>query len=393
MNSSEIYKAIYEASIKFMVPLDVQETYMAISKEAIDLVDGSYASIFLFQNGKLKKVYTSFDKLKGIIPRKEGSTYEAFQTGVAQLRHKKELLDANSKFKELPVESNISLPLVYGHITIGVLSVLSKKHKKFNRDDLYKLMLFAPLATMVIRKNQFIEEAENAVASRDLFISMAEHELKNPLTLLSLNTQLLLKSNKLRDLPEYDRIVSLQETSQRLIGLVEELLASGGSKEGKLIFNFGKHNIVKILKQTTEELSFQHPYRKLLFVNSSNKKFVYANVDEDKIKQVVINLINNALKFSKEDKPVSINLHLEKGHVLVDVADQGIGISDLDVPKVFKQYYKGNTKEKGLGIGLYLVKEVITEHGGKVTIRSKLGKGTTVSFSLPMIKEKNARKG
>lgn len=391
MIQQDIYKDIYEAAVKFMVPQDIEETYMSIAKEAMNLVDGAYASIFLFQDGNLKKVYASDEKLKSITPRKEGSTYETFHSGLAQLRHKSELLDANNKFKEFPVESNISLPLIYGHITIGVLSVLSKKSNQFTRDDLSRLILFAPLATMAIRKNQYIEEAERAISSRDLFISLAEHELKNPLTLLALNVELLMKSKSLIKPKEFKRIQTIETTTNRLINLVDELLISGGKKEGKLKYSFNSCDLVQLAKQTVDELSLQHKYREIKFKNSSLQKMIQVSVDKDKIKQVIINLVNNALKFSRQSMPVTISLEIKGDLAFVKVSDKGIGISVNDLPKVFKRYYSGNSNERGLGIGLYLVKKIITKHKGEVNIESTLGEGTTVSFTLPIIDERKTR--
>src|SRR5579859_1887249 len=156
------WKRIYESALKFLVPLSTEENYVVIAREALKLVGADSASIFTYKENRLKRVYTTDKELNKIKPRKSGVTSEVFNTKASFIRNKIDLIEANEGFKDLPFESNIILPLNYGHIAFGVLSVLSKKKNAFTEDDLDILSYFAPLATMTVRRALLLEEAEQA---------------------------------------------------------------------------------------------------------------------------------------------------------------------------------------------------------------------------------------
>src|SRR5258708_2749843 len=135
----------------------------------MNLVGGDNASIYLFRSNKLQRVYATYPELYNIKPKKSGLTYEVFRTRVSFIRNKKDLVGSNPMFSKLPFHSNIILPLNYGHISLGVLSVYSKKRNVYTQEHLDLLNAFAPLATLAIRKAQFLEETEKVLERRNLF--------------------------------------------------------------------------------------------------------------------------------------------------------------------------------------------------------------------------------
>jgi signal transduction histidine kinase len=380
----DIWKEIYDSSLKFLVPLDTEETYMVVVNEAIKLVGGKHASIFLWEKNKLKRAYTTYDELNKIELREDGITNQVFRTRVPNLRHKDDLVAANKVFLQLSFYSDISVPLIYGHITLGVLSVLSAEGKKFDENDLHILKLFAPVATLAIRKTQYIQEAEEAIEARNLFLSIAEHEIRNPLAAISLYAESLKNKDSIKKLPEYKSIKKLEIAAKRLTNLVTELLQSHNPELLSLKYNFARENIVSFCRSVVYDLSIQYPSHKLLFRNKEEE--VYVSMDKEKMREVINNLIDNAVKFSSENTEIIIRTKLlkERNEVLVSVEDKGVGISKENLPKVFKQFYRGTSSGHGVGIGLYLVKEIITRHKGKIKIKSTLGKGTIVTINLPI---------
>lgn len=387
MSTVNTYQRIYDAAKKFLVPLDNKQAYMTVVKEALRLVNGMDGSIFIFENGKPKRAYTTNKKLNKVIPRSDGITYEVYTTQLPRLRHREGLVDANSDFRTLPYQSDICVPLNYGHITIGVLSILSHHTKKFSDEDLGILTLFAPLATLALYNAQLHHEAQRSINTRDLFISMAAHELKNPLTLIKLNAQLLDRNKEIRKMSEYKRIKSILKGVERLDSLTTELLQVDRTRTGKLMYEMNKINIVEVVKQAVDDSKQRFNKCKFTFNNMSGKKIIKVNGDEDKLLQVFINLINNAVKFSPQKSEVQVVISLNDKEVQIDVIDKGVGISADVLPQLFTKFFRGSSKKEGMGLGLYLVKQIINKHQGDVTIESQVNKGTKVSVVLPLYKE------
>lgn len=390
MQSQDIWQKIYNSALKFLVPLAPKENYIAVAREAMKLVDGDSASIFVFKENRLKRIYATDKKLRNIKPRKAGVVSEVFNTRTSFIRTKKDLVAANQKFADLYFESNIILPLNYGHVAFGVLSVLSKRKKAFTEKHLNILSYFAPLATMAIRKAQLLEEAEQAVDARNLFISLAEHEIKNPLTSILLNIELLKKNKNIHKLKEFKYIDRLDEITKRLVDIVDEFLKGDERKFTDLHYHFIDQDILALCHSALRELALQNTTHKFILHNLTSKKQIIVHCDENKIVQVLTNLVNNAVKFSAPktiiETGVKIILRTGYNFVSISVADQGIGIPKEDLPKVFKRYYLGRTRERGMGLGLYLAKEIVIKHKGKINIKSKVGKGTTVTFTLPIVR-------
>lgn len=378
-----LFERIYSSALKFLVPLDVQETYMIVSKEAINLVGGGYASIFLYEGDKLRRIYTTHPELATIEPRKRGLTYEVYNTGVARLRHNDDLVKANSKFKELPFDSNISLPLTYGHITLGVLSILSQKGKKFTKDDLDILTLYAPLATLVVRKAYLSEELNRALEVRDLFMSLAAHELKTPLTIISAYNDSLLKT--ISDTKQKKYALKIKNASERMKNLINEFLQVDLNNQGKLHYKFRMIEVGSLIKKAVDNFIKINTNYKFIFKPPTKRVFV--KIDPEKIIEVIYNFLNNAVKFSPEGSEIIINLEFVKGELLLSVTDKGEGIAKENLKNIFGKFEKGNSKKSGMGLGLYLSKEIIEDHKGTIDIDSEVGKGTTISFILPIIKK------
>jgi signal transduction histidine kinase len=376
----DIWKEIYDSSLKFLVPLDTEETYMVVAKEAIKLAGGGYASIFLLDNDELKKVYTTHEEHVNIEPRKDGVTYEAFHTGVAKLRHNQELVKANRNFEVLPYGSNMSVPLVYGHLTLGVLSLLSPKGRRYTEENLDVLSLFAPLATLAVRKAYLNEELHNALEVRDLFTSLAAHELKTPLTVILAYNDSLLKSLKGEKQRKY--ALKIKRNAQRMKNLINEFLQVDLKNKGELHYNFKMIEIVTLVKKVVDNFIAINTSRKFTFDVPTKRIFV--KIDIEKIIEVIYNFLNNAVKFSPEGSEIDIKLSFDRGEFVLSVTDHGDGIQQKDLNHIFEKFNKGSSKKTGMGLGLYLSKQIIEDHKGDISIKSEIGKGTTISFSLPV---------
>jgi signal transduction histidine kinase len=236
--------------------------------------------------------------------------------------------------------------------------------------------------------NKMLERLETSFAMQKNFIANASHELRTPLT--SINGQLEVLMMKDRSTTEYkaalgsvlDDIRSMIDLSNRL------LLIARTSAEGPVNFN-KKIRLDEILWQTQEEIiRFNNHYRINISMDDSltDSEQMIVVGDDSLLRVAVSNIIDNACKYSS-DHSVDIKFrHIEK-FIEVVFEDRGIGISEEDMKKIFEPFYRGSNtiSISGTGIGLPLVNQIIKNHNGKITLSSRLGKGTIVTMLLPTI--------
>lgn len=229
------------------------------------------------------------------------------------------------------------------------------------------------------------EARRRADYQKDEFIAFASHELKNPLTVAksyaNLIKQISLRKSE-KKISEYAQIVEsyINKTSD----LVSDLLDMTKIEVGQLTFTDREFKIKELILGVIQDQSIVQKTHKIIFTGSSNK-VIYG--DEYRISQVLVNLISNAIKYSPYANVVRIKLKNSNNGVELSVRDFGIGMSNLESAKVFTRYYRSkkinNQKIEGLGIGLYITKQIVKRHKGKLWVKSQVGKGSTFFFYLP----------
>lgn len=377
---------IHKAGLKFLVPLTPEETYSIIVNEALKLVDAKYGSILLEQNGKLRRVYASSPLLYKIKLNEKGHMFKVFKNRKPLILTNEQIQKIHPDFKLLQTHSDISVPLSYKNKSIGVLTIQSDRGKNFAKKDLNILKLFCHLASLAIRKTQLYDETKKALEVRDLFIALAAHELRTPLTTLNGYIQLLSSRFSNKKSTEASWIKQLSKESARLTHLVKELLEINRMQSGNFSYIFSEHSLREIVKRAITNFSFSFPSRKLILKDMLGKKDVVIG-DSEKLIQVFNNILNNAAKFSPPQIPIILQLNSTSLSYVIRVQDRGHGISKEEHNKIFKLFYKAhNNLKEGLGIGLFLAKNIIGQHRGSINIESELNKGTTVEIKLPKSK-------
>ncbi|MCY6371306.1 sensor histidine kinase [Clostridium ganghwense] len=251
----------------------------------------------------------------------------------------------------------------------------TKRAVKINNDEIGKLS-----DTL----NYMSEEIQKSNLIKNEFISSISHELRTPLTAIQGWSEIILTGEveNLEEAKEGLKIISSE--TKRLTGLVEELLDFSKFEAGKISLNLEKVDINQLTMEVYNY--FKKRFEKVGIEVSLNieKKPCYAAGDVNRLKQVLINIIDNAIKFSEEDGKISINTYLRQENVLIQIEDNGIGIPKKDIHKVTHKFYKGKSKKSGSGIGLSICKEIIHLHGGELSIDSVEGEGTKVNILIPI---------
>lgn len=377
---------VYNSSLKFLFPLNLKSTFEIVGTEAMKLVGAKYSSVFMMVDGQLKRMFASSPILYDIKTRKKGVTYRAYKSERVVLLKNEELKKIHPEFKKIKVGEDVSIPLTYNKITLGVLSIISEEGRAFSKDDIDKLKLFSPLAMMALRKALLYNELHRALRERDLFISIASHELKTPLTSIFAYSQLLAKKIRKGELPRNEDVNKLLVEEARLNKLVSDFLEVNKIKTGRIQFEMEKVDLVEVA--TGAKASFENVDKSHKVVIARKVKELWVWGDQYKMVQAVLNILNNAGKYSAKNSLIKISFVEDESCYGIRIKDEGVGISETDLPFVFDRFYRAeNMKESGMGIGLYLVKYIILKHGGKIDIKSRVGKGTTVSILLPKLNE------
>lgn len=244
------------------------------------------------------------------------------------------------------------------------------------------------LAEALHREQEARHEAEAAVRVRDHFLAVASHELKTPLTAIYGNVQLLR-----RRLAQDDRIdernrrsinVAVEQTA-RLSRMIEMLLDISRIQTGMLTISRAALDIGTVLRRVAHELETGLERHRIELITRGEPLVV--DGDELRLEQVLHNLINNAIKYSPGGGTVSVCAEHRDSQVVVAVRDEGIGIPASALPFIFEHFYRADNADRrnidGMGIGLYVVQEVVALHGGRVEVRSAEGAGSTFTICLP----------
>ncbi len=303
---------------------------------------------------------------------------------VTRAKSKEEL----ENLRKMNITSGMIIPLITKNKVIGIISFLSSESEKlYSKSDLTMAEEVASRAALAIENARLFSNEQKAVTLRDEFLALASHELKTPITSLGMFLTVLERysqeENDKRSLPV---LLKMRKQIVRMTKLINDLLDISKIQEGQLKFRKEKlaiDNLIKEIVETLQGTSLKHK----IFLDGQTKKKVLA--DKDRIGQVLINLITNAIKYSPQADRIIIYLKAQKDKVIVTVQDFGIGITEENQKKVFNRFFRvEGTNENtypGFGIGLYITQDIIKQHNGEIWVESEKNKGSKFSFSLPIV--------
>jgi PAS domain S-box-containing protein len=231
-----------------------------------------------------------------------------------------------------------------------------------------------------------IDEIKKHQQEKDDFIKIASHELKTPVTTIKAYVQLLLNQDVANENTFLKKsLATIDKQITRLVKLITDLLDVTKIEMGSFEFNKEALSLNDLLKDVTENIQATTQTHRITLEMAENA-IVFA--DKDRLTQVVANLLTNAIKYSPGADKVIVSTRISEVEVIVAVRDFGIGILNNEHERIFERFYRAqNSYERsfpGFGIGLFIVKEIITNHNGRVWVHSEKNKGSTFYFSLPV---------
>ena len=228
-------------------------------------------------------------------------------------------------------------------------------------------------------------ELENAEKLKNDFISSVSHELRTPLTAIKgWGETVRLSVDESDEVIRHGIDVVLGE-ADRLSGLVEDLLDFSRIEAGKLTITPTLSNPVEIVNSVVDMYNEIARQQKLTLVFVKPEYDTHIMADRDRIKQVFINVIDNAIKYTEQGGHIVVSAHNEEGCIRVTVSDTGCGIAQKDLNHIKEKFYKANNNVRGSGIGLAVADEIIKQHNGLLFVESVEGEGTTVTVVLPTV--------
>ena len=257
-------------------------------------------------------------------------------------------------------------------------------HRSFLILGCLSLMIIGGL---VLTKHIVSKEMALARLKSD-FVSNVSHELRTPLALIRLYAETLElgRIGTPEKKQQYYRII--RKESERLTALINNILDFSRIEAGRKEYEFRKTDIAELVRNTLDSYRYQIEQQGFAFEESIDSNLPLLPVDREAIARALVNLVNNALKYSTDEKFLGVKLYREDSVVKLEVADHGIGIERRDQSKIFEKFYRAGDplvhNTKGSGLGLSLVRHITHAHGGEIAVESTPGKGSKFILSLPL---------
>lgn len=325
--------------------------------------------------------------------------------------------DPNDSIRRLMISHRIEiiLPLILSGETIGYLCLGDHLVSGYTGRDMKVLSTISDELTIAIQDALAVQEIrefnitlqqriENATKelrtsnlmlrrldkAKDEFVSMASHQLRTPLTSVKGYISMVLEGDagKISD-SQKQLLDEAFNSSERMVRLINDFLNVSRIQTGKFIIDKHPIDMAKLVEQEIDSLQSTALARNMKFIYNPPVGLPEINIDESKIRQVVMNFADNALYYSRDNAVIHIDLSIEDKEIVFKVKDNGIGVPLNEQEQLFAKFYRASNARKqrpdGTGVGLYLAKRIITAHEGKVIFESSENNGSTFGFRLPII--------
>ncbi len=283
--------------------------------------------------------------------------------------------------------NSISIPLYV--LALGLFTYLFSQWRNKNL-KLKNLRLEEAVNNAVAETKRQAEEITELYEVKNQFFSNISHELRTPLTLILGPSTDMVDDDNLTT-KQKNELTFINNNAKRLLRLINQLLDLSKLEAGKLDLRVSQQNIIKFIATITESFDSMAVSQNIRLKFKSTLQELFVFFDQDKLEQVLINLLSNALKFTKAGGKVSVLVEKKENLCEIQVADTGIGVNEEQLPYIFDRFYQADNSEsrehEGTGIGLSLTKELVELHGGTIEASSIAGQGSVFTINLPLGKE------
>lgn len=271
---------------------------------------------------------------------------------------------------------------------LSPIKAMSKSAKKLAKGDFSERIAIKKndeIGDLCRTFNNMADELSNSERIKNDFISSVSHELRTPLTAIKGWSETVMEMKDPVTLAKGMKVITTE--TERLSSMVEELLDFSRIQNKRLLLQRTNTDILAELADAVL-ICTERAVKNNTVINYHEPEgvaMIYG--DKNRLRQVFLNILDNAIKYTGADGIINVEAHLLSGSVDIRIIDNGCGISEEDLPKVKTRFYKANNTIRGSGIGLAVADELVSLHGGRLKIESKLGEGTTIIITLPIIQK------
>lgn len=384
--------------------LNKEELLKQVYREITDLFNPTTFTIALFdsENNKIEIALRMEKNVlceKQVLPLSEGILSHIINTKKIVLwRDRVEWKNLELSYNMSPnhpiPESFLAVPVLNGNDVLGVIAVEKEQPRAFDSNDRRLLFTIAGQLAGAIRNARLYNEMEkNFISMRELnrmkdeFLNNISHELRTPLTVI-IGWGELMAYSRLSEKQHNSAIEQINKSSTRLLYLVNSLLDLSKIEKGSFRLELQKINANDAIKNAVEDNTIDAVAKNIEITCQLTLDLPFLFADPLRLQQIVSNLINNAVKFTNNDGLIVVRSEMIEKEIFISVSDNGIGITKEILPHIFERFSQADAsttrKYGGVGIGLTLVKKLVEMHGGKITVESEIGKGSTFSLILPL---------
>ena len=285
--------------------------------------------------------------------------------------------DYIGKITNIPCRSLLGIPLITKGKVIGVLEVINKQAGRFTNEDQDVLLALGAQAAVAIENSRLFLQSD--------LIGEFVHEIRTPLSALSAAAYLL-KNNRIADEQKLKMIEILEAEIESLAEMSSSFLDLVRLESGRKQYKVSKFNLRELLIECHDIIKSETQKLNLNFKVDLPESLPDISGDRKQLKQAIINLLNNAVKYNKDKGDVTLKASADKKLITITISDTGLGIPTEEQPRVFEKFYrvqKHRDKVQGTGLGLSVVKQIIQGHGGEIGLTSQENVGTTFTITLP----------
>lgn len=289
-------------------------------------------------------------------------------------------------------EASRKFDQVFGGMSMGIKfqgTSIKEIGATWMRRNLIILGILSALIVIGLILTKHVVSKEMALAKLKAdFVSNVSHELRTPLALIRLYAETLELGRITTNEKKQDYYKIIRKESERLTGLINNILDFSRIEAGAKEYEFRETDIADLVRNTLDSYRYQIEQQGFTLKEEIDETLPAVSVDREAMARALLNLVNNALKYSPEEKFLGVKLYRENGTVKLEVEDRGIGITRREQTKIFEKFYRTGDplvhNTKGSGLGLSLVRHITNAHGGNVTVDSTPGKGSKFTLSLPL---------
>lgn len=387
----EGYRRLVEIARDLASTLDLDVLLNRIVHASVDITGAMAASILLYDAAARElsfQVATNLDlqTMRGLIVPLDGSIAGWIVTNGKPVRignaHKDSRfypkVEQVTRFK---TDSLLGVPLIHKEKVIGVLEVINKRGADFTASDEDLLLVLGAQAAVAIENTRLFQQSD--------LITEFVHELRTPLASIGTTTFLLLRPEMAPEQRE-QMIHNIHGETLRLNTLASAFLDLARLESGRAQFHLSEFQILPLLLECQQIMKSKAEENYVTINVEVPDGLPLVEADRDKMKQVVLNLVSNAIKYNVPKGKVDISAAQGKKEWTLSIRDTGMGIPAKALPHLFEKFFRVQASEgrvPGTGLGLSICKQIISGHGGSIAVKSKLGEGTTFTIHIPINKK------